>query len=245
MRFPKIQLLTATGCRPNAWRLCERWMMAQTWSGEVVWLIVDDGPQQQPITFARDGWKLGVIRPTPFWRAGQNTQARNLLAGLAHASRELPLAIIEDDDYYSPLWLERMFNLLAEADDGDGLPMLLGESRACYYNVRSRRGRRLTNENHASLCSTVMTGAAIPHLQAACLRRPKYIDLDLWADAYVRKALVSGDAPLSVGIKGQAGRAGIGMGHRPDFRAPTDRTGAILRGWIGDDANAYLGGCHA
>lgn len=52
--------------------------MAQDYKGPVRWVIVDDGKEAQPVTFQRDDWTLEVIRPTPFWRQGQNTQARNL-----------------------------------------------------------------------------------------------------------------------------------------------------------------------
>ena len=78
-----LTLLTATGCRPEAWALCERWMARQTYAGTVRWVIVDDGPDEQPITFEREGWVLEVLRPTPRWRLGNNTQARNLSEGLA------------------------------------------------------------------------------------------------------------------------------------------------------------------
>lgn len=243
MRYDKVQLLTPTGCRPSSWALCERWMRAQTWSGEVLWLIVDDGPEPQPITFARDGWELRVIRPQPYWRAGQNTQARNLLAGIRAASVDHPLMVIEDDDYYTPEYLEHMLTLLGDAagDDADAL-VLCGETQACYYNIRTRRGRRLRNDRHASLCSTAMTGATIPYFRVACERRPRFIDLDLWAMPGLGRATFASSRPLSVGIKGMPGRAGIGMGHSARFQAPPDQRGRLLHKWIGDDAAHYLGG---
>lgn len=43
-----------------------------------------------------------------------------------------------------------------------------------------------------------------------------------------------------VGIKGLPGRGGIGMGHRDNFRGTDDPCGALLREWIGEDAEAYL-----
>ena len=35
-------------------------------------------------------------------------------------------------------------------------------------------------------------------------------------------------------------RGGIGMGHRDDFRGTDDPSGALLREWVGADAEAYL-----
>src|SRR5690606_8566975 len=75
-------LLSATGARPEAWAICERLMARQDYAGPVRWVIVDDGPEPQPVTFQRDGWVLEVVRPEPYWQPGQNTQARNLAAGL-------------------------------------------------------------------------------------------------------------------------------------------------------------------
>ena len=62
-----LHLLTATGARPQAWAICERLMAAQDYAGPVTWIIVDDGPEPQPVTFERAGWRLVVIRPAPLW----------------------------------------------------------------------------------------------------------------------------------------------------------------------------------
>lgn len=86
-----MQLLTATGARPEAWALCEQWMARQDYAGPVHWVIVDDGETPQPITFSRDGWTLTVIRPLPRWKQGMNTQCRNMLAGLEKIDRTQPL----------------------------------------------------------------------------------------------------------------------------------------------------------
>ena len=77
-----LQIITATGARPEALALCHRWMRAQTYTGQVLWLIVDDGPAPSPIEKMPDNWRTVVIRPAPFWQPGQNTQARNLLRGI-------------------------------------------------------------------------------------------------------------------------------------------------------------------
>jgi hypothetical protein len=66
-----VTLLTVTGGRPEAWGLCKRWMAAQTVQPDR-WIIVDDVGDVPEAT----------IQVTPRWQPGQNTQARNLLAGL-------------------------------------------------------------------------------------------------------------------------------------------------------------------
>lgn len=222
-----LTLLTATGMRPQAWALCERWMAAQSFADDVRWIVVDDGPEPQPLAFSRPGWSLSVIRPPA--RPG-NTQARNLLAGLEECGNAAPLVIIEDDDYYAPGWLARVAQELEHAE-------LIGECRARYYNVALRRGRQLSNDKHASLCSTAMHGKALASFRRACELRPKFIDLELWR-RHRWQHLFGGH--LVVGIKGLPGRAGLGMGHRRDFQGTADPSGSLLRDWLGKDAEAYL-----
>ncbi|HGM6729573.1 TPA: glycosyltransferase family A protein [Stenotrophomonas maltophilia] len=225
-----LTLLTATGARPAAWALCERWMSRQDYAGPVRWIIVDDGPEPQPVTFRRDGWQLVLVRPSPHWAHGQNTQARNLLKGLAAVDPAESLVIIEDDDHYAADWLTTVAAELQHAE-------LVGEHRARYYNVQQRRGRQLVNTGHASLCSTAMRGSALQDFADACRSRPKFIDLELWRRAHDRR-LFGGHRV--VGIKGLPGRGGIGMGHDAGFKGEPDSTGALLRNWIGDDAEVYL-----
>lgn len=221
-----LTLLTATGCRPKAWALCERWMMAQTYAGAVHWIVVDDGQEPQPVTFSRAGWTLTFVRPLPVWKSGQNTQARNLLAGLQAVHSSDRLLVIEDDDYYSPKWLERADQALENAE-------LVGESRARYYNLITRTGRQLQNTTHASLCSTAMRGAAIETFRKVCQPGVKFIDLNLWKQ-HPSKYLFEGRDV--VGIKGLPGRGGIGMGHRADMTGVKDKKGELLRNWVGEDA---------
>lgn len=225
-----LTLLTATGARPAAWALCERWMARQDYAGPVRWIIVDDGPEPQPVTFRRDGWQLVLVRPSPQWAPGQNTQARNLLKGLAAVDPADSLVIIEDDDWYAADWLTTVAAELQHAE-------LVGEHRARYYNVQQRSGRQLANTGHASLCSTAMRGSALQELAAACLARPKFIDLELWRRPRDRR-LFGGHRV--VGIKGLPGRGGIGMGHDPDFKGEADASGELLRQWVGADAEVYL-----
>jgi len=226
-----ITLLTATGGRPESWAICERLMLAQTYEGPVHWVIVDDGEQPQEITFARHNWTLEVVRPMPFWRSGENTQARNLLAGLEVIDANAQLVIIEDDDYYSPDWLRFIDSafFLSSAD-------LIGESNARYYNVQTGIARELSNLNHASLCSSAMRGPAIQSFFKACQKGAKFIDVDLWASC--EKKLLFYEAQV-VGIKGMPGRDGIGMGHK-SLVGQQDQESNILKQWLGKDADFYL-----
>lgn len=227
-----IQLITCTGGRPEAFALCQRWMAAQDYTDTVRWIIVDDCDPETPVTFQRPNWLLVHVRPRPAWQPGQNTQARNMLAGLAAVDPAHPCLVIEDDDHYEPDWLSHASAQLAHAH-------LFGEHLARYYNVATRVGRQLSNGQHASLCSTGFRGAvALTALKQACVSNAKFIDLHLWRSWRGSKRLFGGNRVT--GIKGLPGRGGIGMGHRKNLAGHSDPDGALLRRWIGDDAEAYL-----
>ena len=223
-----LTLMTMTGARPEAFRLCQHFMARQDYVGRVRWLVVDDGQEATPVGFAREGWSVEVIRPEPFWEPGQNTQARNILAGLDRVAPDDRLLVIEDDDWYAPDWLSKVAQELEHAE-------LVGETHARYYNLQQRVARQLTNAQHASLCASAMRGAALRLFRQVAQERPVFIDLDLWKRAPSKK-LFTGHRV--VGMKGLPGRGGIGMGH--DRLAGTkDPAGAALAQWVGEDARLY------
>jgi hypothetical protein len=229
-----LTLLTATGGRPKAWAICEKLMAAQTYTGQIRWVIVDDGEKEQPINFKPINglWNLEIYRPEPLWQPGQNTQARNLLTGLGVISNEENLVIIEDDDFYAPDWLETVEEKLKNAE-------LVGETRARYYNVQTKTGREMLNESHASLCATAMRGQAIETFRSVCRPGIQFIDHILW-QAHSNRYLFDGHSV--VGIKGLPGRQGIGIGHDKKFSGTRDNGGKLLIEWVGQDAaNLYLG----
>lgn len=206
-------------------------MAAQDYAGPVRWLIVDDGEIRQPVTFCRDDWSLEVLRPSPRWKPGQNTQARNLAAGLSVIGADERVVVIEDDDHYAPGWLSAV-DLWLDTHD------LVGEGMARYYNVPHRKARQLTNKGHASLCSTAVKGVAVGAFRRAVQTRADFIDMVLWRDFRGSKAVHVGTHYVT-GTKGLPGRGGIGMGHQKLFGNP-DQSGNMLREWIGTDAALYL-----
>lgn len=230
-----LQLLTATGCRPAAWALCERWMARQTYAGAVRWVIVDDGVEPQPVTFGRPGWDVIIIRPSPRWEPGQNTQASNLIAGLTAVTGADPLIVIEDDDWYAPDYLEWVADQFATHR-----VHMVGESFARYYHVGRAVGRQLDNRRHASLCSTATCGPGTAVFRRVVGRRKKFIDLELWRSFQGLRRLVRGARVC--GIKGMPGRDGIGAGHSDSFHGRADPHGDLLREWVCGDAEAYLHG---
>lgn len=218
-----LTLLIATGCRPEAWRISETLLARQTYDGPARLVIVDDGPQAQPVPLWRAGWVVEVVRPQPYWEPGQNTQARNLAAGLAVIPDDARVAVWEDDDYYAPGYLADVARWL-ERD------VLVGESHARYYNVATGRGKAMHNTRHASLCSTAFRDEGLAAFRRAVAQGSKFIDMKLWRSCPGRLYRTR----HVVGIKGMPGRGGIGCGHADNFGMLMN-----LADWIGEDAALY------
>lgn len=225
-----IYLLTTTGMRPEAWSLCKHWMRGQSYIGPVTWVIVDDGEEVMDLSGIPSWWIVVHVTPKPKWKRGQNTQTRNLRAGLNAVPDDAKLLVIEDDDYYAPGYLTAAVDWLSQAD-------LVGECNSRYYNVHTRRWAYCNNRNHCSLMSTAMKGKALETFREVVQGKQNFVDLELWK-RYRGKKLIS-ETTLTVGIKGLPGRPGIGAGHRLTSGA-VDRDGRTLRNWIGKDAEVYL-----
>lgn len=212
----RLTLITPTGDRPEAFGLCVELMAAQTYPGDVRWIIVDDGsdlvdPDLSPRRLP-DNWSVDYMAADPV--PGQNTQGRNLQLGLelAISSPTDLIVFIEDDDFYAPAWLERLAMIGAERDEE-----LLGEGSPCYYNVAHRRYWYFPGRSHTSLKSTAIRGSAIYSMAESLKVERQYYDLDLWARHSSRYLFESG---LTVGIKGLPGRPGIAAGHHPRHGHP-------------------------
>jgi len=206
-----IVLITPTGARKNQFELCMRWMLRQTYQGNVVWIIVDDAvplTTDSVLDDFRNNWIINKIYPKPRW-TGQNTQGRNIKAGL-DAMKALydmtnvkGIFIIEDDDYYKPTYLERMMEHKKSY-------WIWGETNTIYYNVTYRKYVVNANKHHASLFQTAFTIEALPHFENNL--NHKFIDAGFWAHGPNKYLFF--ENYLAVGIKGMAGRNGIGAGHQ-------------------------------
>lgn len=223
-----LTIITPTGERPAAFEFCQRMMARQTYEGAVRWIIVDDGREPSPLWFTRAGWDVEIIRPSPLWAPGENTQGRNLLAALERVGGGDVLTIVEDDDYYAPGWLQWIADHASAAE-------LIGEAEAVYYNVRARTWRAIGNDAHASLRCSAMRDGAIETFRSVLATPYRYYDLRLWRRHADSKVF---PRRLTVGIKGMPGRPGIALGH--DGKGRFDQDGAKLRELIGDDADRYL-----
>lgn len=233
-----IALITPTGARPKQIELCSKFMKNQDYEGKVLWVVVDDAV---PVTthcislaFKLD-WEIQKIYPASKWKLGNNTQARNLLAGTSILDRyELEAVfIIEDDDYYSPQYLRIMMEKLQGYD-------VAGQTCTVYYNPIYRGWMRNGNRKHASLFQVAFTPAVLPQFIRTCRMGRKFIDMNFFRQVYDKKINLFDGKDLAIGIKGLPGRGGIGMGHRMEIRMTPDPEFVTLKELIGDDYTYYL-----
>ncbi len=232
-----IALITPTGARPYQFELCQTWMSKQTYKGKVTWFIVDDS-----IPRSTDGvtdnfkpeWTICKIYPSPPWRIGQNTQARNITAGIKALIDNYKIEdieaifIIEDDDYYRPNYLERMMANFQSYH-------LIGERNTIYYNVQWRRHITNSNTIHASLFQTAFKYDVLNTFIGCTMN--KFMDCVFWSKVSNRNLFYEND--LAVGIKGMPGRNGIGAGHSRAMSMINDSNMVYLRSLIGEDARYY------
>ena len=237
-----VTIITCTGARPEAIKLCGRMLARQSYRGPMHWLVVDDcGPPTADLQYA-EGISTTIVRPEPRWKTGQNTQRRNLTWALNRASMDDDhdkILFVEDDDYIAPDYVEFMARML-----GNGT-LLAGEQTSNYYHLPTRKYRTIHNNNYASLGQTIIHRSLAQSLIDVCGRGGP-IDQRFWRlhlrDNHgllfsVKRSV--GGSSMVIGMKGLPGRPGIGIGHCSDFYRDEDHSGEMLRRWIGDDAQWY------
>lgn len=235
-----ILLITPTGGRPKQIELCTKWMKHQTYIGEVIWVIVDDCIPTTTDFIKEDfrtNWKIIKLYPKPEWHEGQNTQARNLLAGIQAVKLYKPTFtfIIEDDDYYKPCYLTEMMKKCKSSFN------IIGERFTVYYNVVLKGWRRNGNRDHASLFQTAFNLEGLEALEKACTKNSKFIDLLLFRNLVPRSRInLFEGLDLAIGVKGLPGRPGIGIGHKQKFLIEPDKDMSMLKKWMGNDYMYYL-----
>jgi len=213
-----VTLITPTADRPKAFALCEKWMGRQTFK-DVQWIVVDGGESAVNCTMGQE-----YIR-NPFSGSSIQNFTSNLREGVKRARAD-KILIIEDDDWYSPNYVE----VMVEALDTD----LVGQIPPRYYNIRTRK-YRVFNVNRASLCCTGFRSTLIPAFLRILDLGTCYVDIHLWRSTESKKVIRRND---SVGIKGLPGKAGLAPAHL-NFRGTPDKNYKVLRQWIGADAALY------
>lgn len=224
-----ITLITPTGDRPICLERCIFYMERQTLKPDQ-WIIVDDGDTP---SYKGQSDTIDYVR-----RKYCNDKAKSLTGNLIAACRYIrhnKVLIIEDDDWYSPNYIEIVSKRLNNVG-------ITGEKQTIYYNVAKRVYRQNQNTKHSSLCATAFHSRFICKFKKYCEvnRRSAFVDARFWL--YARENGIPSElssTSFCVGIKGMPGRLGIGIGHRPGWSYTEDRQLAYLRKLIGSDADFY------
>lgn len=228
-----VSLLTPTGGRPEAFKLCEKYVARQTYKGPLEWIVIDD---MEPKTVCTMGQKQ-VAGPKP-WRPGINTQRPNMDLALQLAKGDY-IFVWEDDDWYAPNYIETMLFLLKKWD-------AVGEANNRYYALQDRSYIWFNNTNHASLCSTAIRRSLLPKLEEAVNSGENpFFDTGFWnrvRNEHLNAAMIL-NTRLNVGMKQLPGRTGIGAGHHntKEQGFTRDPMFVMLKNWVGEeDAKDYI-----
>lgn len=242
VKNPVISLITCTGSRPEALRLCEKYIKDQTYQGDLEWIIVDDSTEMLPadrtVSEGPDGCAFSMMRVRHFrgprtWIPGLNTQRFNMELALKKVKGDY-IFFIEDDDLYKPDYIETMMDLLKYAD-------IAGEAKSKYYHLGLPGHKEMHNYRHASLCQTAIKRKLLPMVEAAVNSGELYFDIHLWNQVHENRIpyLLFAESNLVIGMKGLPGREGIGAGHKTkDYLL--DPSLDKLKEWCGDDVSNYL-----
>jgi hypothetical protein len=226
-----LTIITPTGGRPQAFAMLAGYINAQTHTGDIRWIVVDDCRPLTPVPQMRPGIVVEKLVPEWVWQPGMNTQAACMALALESVTPGNTVLVFEDDDAYLPGHIESTLKALVNAE-------LTGERVSRYYNVDTRKCREIPGQWHASLSSVGCRGSALALLKSICEAGSRRIDMDLWQQFQGPKTLT--ENRNVVGIKGLSGRAGIGIGHRSHFGDP-DPDGKTLIEWLGAERAAkYL-----
>jgi hypothetical protein len=189
----------------------ERWIELQTYDEPWQWLVVGEDFRGYSFTHGQD-----IV-----WRHQQHGErlhsyCLNILAALPHIVGD-KIIICEDDDWYSPDYVDVMDALLDQAP-------LVGNVPALFLNVRFRTLRAYANPSHASLGQTALRSEVVPVLAAIARRGSPSMDLMLWRE-WCGGTILYREVGFHVSCKGMPGTPGIASEHRaprgqpdPEFR---------------------------
>ena len=214
-----LKVITPTGGRPEALKLLNKYLERQTLQ-DFEWIVLDDCNPLSPIPPRCDKF----IESSWVWH-GENTQHRSMYRLLQECKPEDKVVICEDDDWYSPEYLQKTSDLLDKFD-------VVGQSKTVYYNINNQTYRKFEKLDHACLCQTAFKGRkALDRMKGICKAANKPIDVEFWRI----KGHLYNQMDV-VGIKGMKGRDGIGIGHK--MKGAKDDW-SYLRELIGDDWRFY------
>lgn len=214
-----MKVITPTGKRPEALKLLNKYLERQTFQ-DFEWIVLDDC---DPVSETPSRCDTFIVSDW-VWH-GKNTQHRSILRLLQECSPDDKVVICEDDDWYSPDYLQKTSDLLDQYD-------VVGQKKGVYFNVNNQTYKEWTFKHHSSLCHTAFKGKeALNRIIDICKRGNEPIDVAFW-----RSGGHLSENMDCIGIKGMKGREGIGIGHKMQGK---QADWSYLQNLIGDDWRYY------
>lgn len=233
-----ITVITPTGDRQECLTLLSKYISRQTFKGPVQWILIDDGKTP----FCPD---LNIlpknIQVDYSTRYEPGVSGGSLNRNVIHALRKVKfdnVVFMEDDDWYAPTYLSVMLDMLSSHD-------IVGEGTPIYYNVKTRKYRRMPNREHASLAQTGFRREIIDTIDSCCRIPTPYIDRKIWSVNKTKsgrplKKKVFFNHDLCVSIKSMPGRTGITLQHTEKQNLGTcDKNLKALQRYLGSDSSIY------
>lgn len=230
-----LSIITCTGYRPEALALCQYFIERQTYSGVIQWVVVHDQKEPLKLETKRANLKIEVVKGPKVWTEDYNTHRGNMEAGLKKVTGDV-IAVMEDDDYYKPDYLNRMVMLLRTGVAAVGL------SQSRYYNVKIGAHKTMFNYRHASLSQTILDKSLLPALNKAVNSGELYFDIEFWKRIQQENHpnILVGNTSYSIGIKGMPGKPGITESHRVYRDYIIDSGAKVFNDWLGEkDSKLY------
>ncbi len=171
-----VTVITCTGDRPESFDLLKKWMNNQV-KKPAQWIVVDDG--EIPIVPSKE---FEYYRRVPSENDYKHTLCLNMIEALQHVKND-KIIIMEDDDWYSPIYIDYMSNLLDQAD-------LVGLGNLIFYYPRIHSYMEKKTVKQPAFAQTAFHKNIIPVIRKICDLAPKeyelcgkgLIDAFLWKD---------------------------------------------------------------
>ena len=238
--FGDYTIITVTGDRPTAFKMCVDHVAKQTLLPKQ-WIIVDDGKEPYKKDLYKKYLPIGIeityVRREPQENDPKHTITINNLTAIDYIKYD-KIIIFEDDDYYSRDYCKWAYNKLNKHD-------LVGQINNRVYHTT---GRYFTfnNIDHSSLACTAFNKNILPIFKDICsdLNRPS-IDLYLWRKTNkfnINKNLDPNQNNF-ISMKGMPGRSGQFITHNPDIYKYLNDTIQfdVAKEWYKDDFDKYIG----
>ena len=241
----KISLVTPTSDRPEAFRLCERWVsrflirlresyLFRSNEIQIEWIVADGGLARiKPLSLEGDNTPTRYIIVNHKANAEESFRY-NLISALERVRGDY-IFFIEDDDWYAEDYLHFMLNEMVVHQY-----KIFGQGHTRYYDIKNKQYLFCDNKEHACLSQTGIRRELLPSA-IEFLRKGESTALDkyLWGKYVSESHLCLARKLKSIGMKCLPGKAGLGTGHRL-VGVSKDPKSLVLNNWVGEhDATIY------